>query len=75
MRRLGGGCRLPFGALGTVAGDKVRVRGFIANEAGNESFSGEASASIAEPEQAGLQLAEDLLAQGAALFIEAASSI
>ena len=74
MRRLGGGCRLPFGALATVEREEVRVRGFISDAEGDQSFRGETNASIAEPEQAGLRLAEDLLAQGAAPLVEAASS-
>ena len=69
LSRLGGGCRLPFGALATVDGDEMRIEGFIANDDGSRSFRdevrGRAGAAL------GTHLAERLLAQGASEFVEA----
>ncbi len=71
LRFLGGGCRLPFGALAEVEGETLRIRGFISDADGAQMVRAEASGPIAEPEAVGEQLAERLLEQGAAAFVEA----
>ena len=71
LGRLGGGCRLPFGALAVVEGETVRARGFISDLEGAQSFRTEVSGPAAEAESVGVRLAEALLAQGAAAFVEA----
>ncbi len=71
LARLGGGCRLPFGALAEIEGGTLRVRGFISDAEGGSAFRMEASGPADEAESIGIQLAERLLAQGAAAFVEA----
>jgi len=71
LGRLGGGCRLPFGALAVVEAETVRARGFISDMEGAHCFRTEVSGPAAEAESVGVRLAEALLAQGAAAFVEA----
>ena len=74
LRRLGGGCRLPFGALAVVEGEVVRARGFISDAEGARFFRAEASGPAAEAESIGVRLAERLLEQGASVFVDAVES-
>ena len=69
LARLGGGCRLPFGALATVDRDTLRARGFIADEAGAGMFRAAVDGNADKPEDVGVRLAEALLTQGAAAFV------
>ena len=71
LRRLGGGCRLPFGALAEVDGETLRMRGFISDESGARVFRAEGSGPAVEAVAIGGRLAERLLEQGAAEFVEA----
>ncbi len=71
LARLGGGCRLPFGALAEVDGEELRIRGFISDAQGDRTFRADASGSAAEAAATGTRLAEQLLDQGAAEFVEA----
>ena len=71
LARLGGGCRLPFGALAEVDGEELRIRGFISDTQGDRTFRANASGSAAEAAAIGARLAEQLLDQGAAEFVEA----
>ena len=70
LGRLGGGCRLPFGALATLDGETMRIRGFISDAAGTPSFRDELDGPAAEPESLGVRLAEALFEQGASSFVE-----
>ena len=72
LRRLGGGCRLPFAALASVDGGALRIRGFISDAGGAHMFRGEASGEGENAENIGAQLAQTLLDQGAAAYVEAA---
>jgi hydroxymethylbilane synthase len=69
---LGGGCRLPFGALAEVEGDTLGIRGFISDADGVQLLRADASGPAAGAEAVGVRLAERLLEQGAAAFVEAA---
>ena len=71
LARLGGGCRLPFGVLAEVDGEELRIRGFISDAPGDRTFRADASGSVAEAAAIGTRLAEQLLDQGAAEFVEA----
>jgi hydroxymethylbilane synthase len=71
MARLGGGCQLPFGAFAEVEGHLLRVRGFVADDAGDRLLRGELRVPAADAEAAGLDLAERLLKAGAAEFMTA----
>jgi len=73
MARLGGGCRLPFGAYAHVEGDTLTIRGFVANEEGGDRVEGGLAAPRADASEVGTRLAEQLLSEGAAEFMEAVS--
>lgn len=70
LARLGGGCRLPFGALATLEGDALCIRGFVSDETGAQMFRGETSGPPADAVSIGVRLAEELLALGASRFVE-----
>jgi hydroxymethylbilane synthase len=71
LRRLGGGCRLPFGAHAAVDDGALRLQGFISDMEGECVMRAELRAPVADPEAAGVRLAEQLLERGAAAFVEA----
>jgi hydroxymethylbilane synthase len=64
LRRLGGGCQVPIAAYGEMRGEKLLLQGMVAHLDGSHFFRAEAQGD--DPEAVGEQLAEDLLAQGAA---------
>lgn len=64
MRKLEGGCQVPIGALGKVQGDEVFLEGLVASLNGEKVLRGTARGF--EPEDVGLEVANLLLAQGAA---------
>ncbi len=65
MRRLEGGCQVPIGALGLVEGNNVRLEGMVASLDGTEVLRDSAEAPASDPEAAGDELAEKVLAAGA----------
>jgi hydroxymethylbilane synthase len=67
LRTLEGGCRVPVGALGTVRGGSVSLRGIVASVDGALLYRAEAEGE--EPERVGERLARDLLEQGAAVVL------
>ncbi len=71
LQRLGGGCRLPFGALAEVDNDALRIRGFISDATGARAFRAELAGPMGAAASLGVRLAERLLEQGASEFVEA----
>ncbi|MDE3095207.1 MAG: hydroxymethylbilane synthase [Chloroflexota bacterium] len=74
LRRLGGGCRLPVAAYARIEDGELVLRGMIAAEAAlpeHGSFRGERRGHIGDADALGTRLADDLLAQGAATFVDA----
>jgi hydroxymethylbilane synthase len=71
LRRLEGGCQVPLGALGNAIGGTVHLYAGVCALDGSEWLSarGVADASVANAAALGKQLAEDLLAKGAAHLI------
>lgn len=67
LNALEGGCRVPVGALGTIEGSKMRLRGVVASTDGALVYRGEARGE--EPEEIGKRLAQDLLEQGASMVL------
>jgi hydroxymethylbilane synthase len=65
LRRLNGGCQVPLAAHATVAGDRVKLVGLVAEVDGSRLLRDTLDAPVSEAEAAGRQLAESLLAQGA----------
>ena len=62
---LGGGCRAPIAALGTVNGTTLQLEGMVADNKNNRMLRSSATGSTSEPENLGLQLAEKLFDMGA----------
>lgn len=70
LRRLEGGCRVPIGAHATLSGDELEMIGIIGLADGSLMARAGHRASAHEPEQAGLALAEKLLAHGGTRVME-----
>jgi hydroxymethylbilane synthase len=64
-RALGGSCQLPLGAYAQLEGGEIRLRGLVAAPDGSRIVRAEARGPAQDPEQAGGQLAQTLLARGA----------
>lgn len=71
MTRLGGGCRLPFGAYATVSDGSLTIRGFVSDDDGSRRFQGELTVSLGESPNVGTTLADRLLGAGAAGLLPA----
>jgi hydroxymethylbilane synthase len=67
LRTLGGGCRVPVGALAVARDDDVRLRGIVASSDGALVYRGDAMGS--DPDEVGERLAQDLLKQGAEVVL------
>jgi hydroxymethylbilane synthase len=67
LRTLGGGCRVPVGALAVAREDDVRLRGIVASPDGAIVYRGDAMGS--DPDEVGERLAQDLLKQGAEVVL------
>jgi hydroxymethylbilane synthase len=67
LRTLGGGCRVPVGALAVARDDDVRLRGIVASPDGALVYRGDAMGS--DPDEVGERLAQDLLKQGAEVVL------
>ena len=69
LRALGGGCRAPIAALGTVDNTTLKLEGMIANVSGQEILRVSAEGSATSPEEVGVRLAHKMLGMGASEFI------
>ena len=66
-RHLQGGCQVPIACYAQLqSGDVLNLRGLVGRPDGSLLLRAEGSAPVAEAEQLGVAVAEDLLAQGAA---------
>jgi hydroxymethylbilane synthase len=65
LRGLGGGCLVPIGALATVQGEQLQLRGAVLSPDGVQRVADERTGPASEAETLGQQLAEALLGQGA----------
>ena len=74
LRRLEGGCRLPNAALGTVDGDRLRLRGLLADPQGTRLIQDEVEGPADKAEALGRALADRLIEQGAAVLAARAPS-
>jgi hydroxymethylbilane synthase len=70
-RALSGSCQVPLGGFAEVAGDKLRMRGFVATPDGARLIRAEHGGNASNPEALGNQVAQDLLAQGASEILAA----
>jgi hydroxymethylbilane synthase len=71
LAALRGGCLAPVGAKGEVTAGKLRLRGVVLSGDGSRRLAAEQTGSPADAASIGEQVAEDLLAQGAADVIAA----
>jgi hydroxymethylbilane synthase len=71
LRRLGGGCQVPFAAHARVADDRLFLRGLVATPDGKQVIAGERQGNRTEGEAVGAALAEELLSRGAAGILRA----
>ena len=70
-RRLEGGCQVPIACYADFvgAGEQLLLRGLVGKPDGSQLLRAEATAPVAEAEQLGVRVAEDLLSQGAAAIL------
>jgi len=73
LRRLEGGCQVPVGALATLQGDRVSLYSAACNLDGADFVSAQAEAPVSEAAKLGVQVAEDLLANGATRVLDKAN--
>ena len=65
LRKLQGGCQVPIAGHAEVKGERVHLRGLVANLDGTVIIRGERSGLAADAARIGVELAEELLARGA----------
>lgn len=65
LRALGGGCRAPIAALGSVNGDTLKLEGMVADARGRSMLRSSEAGSSSDPEQVGIRLARKVLQTGA----------
>src|SRR5262245_61792719 len=68
---LGGGCKVPIGALASIEKGRLRMTGVVASPDGAELIRAHAEGTPADAEEIGRRLAEDLLARGARRILDA----
>lgn len=71
LHRLEGGCQVPLGAHAMVGQGAVHLRGCVWSVDGSDAIAGESKGPVANPEAVGIDLAEQLIAQGADALIAA----
>jgi hydroxymethylbilane synthase len=70
LAALGGGCQVPIGALGTVAGGTLHLRGIVVSPDGLRSVRDSLEGPLAEAAEIGRRLGEALLAAGGGRILE-----
>jgi hydroxymethylbilane synthase len=65
LRELEGGCQVPIGVNSTIDGDRLILKGIVATLDGVTLVKGEAAGDITDPNAIGIDLANQLKAQGA----------
>jgi hydroxymethylbilane synthase len=66
LRGLGGGCQFPIAAHATIEGKQLKLEGLVAKPDGSEILRDQLAGDADQADLIGAQLAEQLLAQGAA---------
>jgi len=72
LRRLEGGCQVPIGAHAKLDGDVITLTGMVGSLDGREVFREERSGPAASADSLGIDLAEALIAKGAAQLLDTA---
>lgn len=70
LRSLGGGCRAPIAALGTVENGVLHLSGIVSDPQGNKIIRAHTSDDVLRSEEIGQDLASRMLEMGAASLIE-----
>lgn len=70
-KHLNGGCQVPIACYALLEGDQLWLRGLVGQPDGTQLLRAEQRASTADAEQLGVQVADALLAQGAAAILQA----
>ena len=70
LRRLGGGCELPIGALAVIDGDEILLDALVAAYDGSTIVRRSRRAPIAQAARLGSELAEEVLSQGGSALLE-----
>ncbi|WP_404415660.1 hydroxymethylbilane synthase [Marinospirillum sp.] len=68
--RLKGGCQVPIGGYALLEGDQLWLRALVGEPEGGRVLRSEARGLASDPEALGIQVAEDLLKQGAGDILE-----
>jgi hydroxymethylbilane synthase len=69
-RRLQGGCQVPIACYSELKNNQLSLRGLVGSPDGQQILRSEGQASASDAEALGVQLAEDLLKQGAGEILE-----
>ncbi|MGB4075956.1 hydroxymethylbilane synthase [Pseudomonas sp.] len=70
-KHLNGGCQVPIACYAVLEGEQLWLRGLVGQPDGTQLLRAEQRAPVALAEQLGVQVAEALLAQGAAAILQA----
>jgi hydroxymethylbilane synthase len=70
LRYLEGGCQIPIGAYGQITGNTLYLDAVVGSLDGKQLVRGRNAGSISNAEQIGIDLAKDLLQQGAKEILE-----
>jgi hydroxymethylbilane synthase len=70
LRGLGGGCAVPIGAATTIQDETLTLRGGVLSPDGSQRIEAESNGSLADPGSLGQQVADTLLARGAAALLK-----
>ena len=70
-KHLNGGCQVPIACYAVLEGEQLWLRGLVGQPDGGLLLRADNRAPVAEAEQLGVQVAEALLAQGAAAILQA----
>lgn len=65
LQALGGGCRAPIAALGTISGNTLKLIGMVADRYGNRILRASQEGDITSPEKVGEHLAQKMVGMGA----------
>jgi len=69
--RLNGGCQVPIAGFAEISGEQLHLRGLVGSPDGTLLYRAERTAPVQQAEQIGIEIAEDLLEQGADEILKA----
>ncbi|MEN6389773.1 MAG: hydroxymethylbilane synthase [Syntrophomonas sp.] len=70
LRKLQGGCQVPIGSRAVVNGSQIFIRGLICSLDGTRLYRQEISGPVQRGQELAVELAEELLAQGAGAILD-----